>query len=349
MHYVRSRRIGIVAAAALVAVALSATAAYSLIPSSDGTIHACYEKMTGIVRIIDAESGRTCFRWEQPISWHQNGGSGGLTQVTSTDIVDGEVKTPDIAPGAVTPDKLSATYLTEADVTGLRAAVTGNTSAITQLQSDVTALQGSFSTLGSSVSTNTSDIAILKQWRTSLSAPAVTPDIDFSHILVPQQSITGAMLKDGDVGNLDLAQAAVTNAKLADGAVTPDKQTATAAEGTSSNVSASSSAVSVASVVITVNGAHKVLLNGQLQIACASACTVGTGFDVTLQLRRDDLANPIGLPWTIHVNSSSQLVPISFLDTTPANFNHAYTYSITAAGGSGATLQASLIAVDLGQ
>ena len=347
MRYVRSRRIGIVAAAALVAVALSATAAYSLIPSADGTIHACYEKTTGIIRVIDTESGRSCLRWEQPLSWDQHGSSGGLTQVISADIVDGEVKTPDIAPGAVTPDKLSATYLTEADVTSLRSAVTGNTSAISQLQSDVTALQGSFSTLTSSVSTNTSDIVALQQWKTSLSSSAVTPDIDFSHILIPQQSISGTMLKDGDVGNLDLGVAAVTSAKIADGAVTPDKQTAYAAEGTSTGVSGSSGSVSAASVAITVNGAHKVLLTGQVQIA--NAGTVGSGFDVTVQLRRDDSLTPIGLPWTIHVDSSSEFVPISFLDTTPSNGNHAYTYSITATGGSGATLQASLIAVDLGQ
>lgn len=348
MSHVRSRRIGILAGAALVAVALSSTAAYSLIPSSDGTINACYEKVTGIVRIIDAENGRNCFRWEQPISWHQNAGSGGgLTQVTSTDIVDGEVKTPDIAPGAVTPDKLSATYLTEADVTSLRAAVTGNTSAISELQSDVTALQGSFSSLSSSVSTNTSDIAALKQWKTSLSAPAVTPDIDFSHILVPEQSITGAMLKDGDVGNLDLAQAAVNNQKLADGAVTPDKQTANAAQGTASGVLASTTVpVSVVSTTIQMSGSHKVLLTGQLQIACASPCTVGSGFDVYASLLRNGTG--VGQTWTLNVNSPSQVLSLSFLDITPANSNYAYTYTLYVQATAGAKLQGSLIALDLG-
>jgi collagen triple helix repeat protein len=70
MRHIRSRRIVILAC---VAVALSAGVAYAAIPGSSGAINGCYEKRTGILRVIDAEAGKSCLSIETPISWNQKG------------------------------------------------------------------------------------------------------------------------------------------------------------------------------------------------------------------------------------------------------------------------------------
>ena len=50
--------------------------AYAAIPGSGGVISGCYEKKTGILRVIDAEAGKTCLSFETPISWNQKGPKG---------------------------------------------------------------------------------------------------------------------------------------------------------------------------------------------------------------------------------------------------------------------------------
>jgi hypothetical protein len=59
-----------------VAIAFGAGLAYAAIPGSDGVISACYEKRTGLLRVIDAEAGKQCLRFESPISWNQEGPKG---------------------------------------------------------------------------------------------------------------------------------------------------------------------------------------------------------------------------------------------------------------------------------
>ena len=61
------------AAALLVAVAGVATGA---IPGGGGVISGCYEKRTGILRVIDAEAGKRCVSIENSISWNQEGPPG---------------------------------------------------------------------------------------------------------------------------------------------------------------------------------------------------------------------------------------------------------------------------------
>ncbi len=47
---------------------------YAAIPSSESAvISGCYERNTGLLRVIDAQAGKTCTKWEVPISWSQNG------------------------------------------------------------------------------------------------------------------------------------------------------------------------------------------------------------------------------------------------------------------------------------
>ena len=63
----------------LVATAMLAGAAgvaLATIPGSNGVINGCYEKRIGILRVIDAEAGKTCTSFETPISWNQQGPKG---------------------------------------------------------------------------------------------------------------------------------------------------------------------------------------------------------------------------------------------------------------------------------
>lgn len=57
--------------------ALSGGAVWAAIPDSDsGVINGCYHKSLGILRVIDAEAGNRCTRWETPIRWNENGPQG---------------------------------------------------------------------------------------------------------------------------------------------------------------------------------------------------------------------------------------------------------------------------------
>jgi hypothetical protein len=58
-------------------IAITAGVSYAAIPnSSTGTINGCYEKRTGLLRVIDAEAGKKCLSFETPISWNQQGPKG---------------------------------------------------------------------------------------------------------------------------------------------------------------------------------------------------------------------------------------------------------------------------------
>ncbi len=70
----------IILAVAAVA-AIGAGAAYGSIPSSDGTIHGCYQFSGattdhGRLRVIDAQSGEACRYYEHPLNWAQQGPPG---------------------------------------------------------------------------------------------------------------------------------------------------------------------------------------------------------------------------------------------------------------------------------
>jgi hypothetical protein len=68
----------------LVVVGLAAAAgiAAAVIPSSDsGTISACYQRQSGVLRVIDAQGGGTCLPNESRISWSSGSASAGLSGV----------------------------------------------------------------------------------------------------------------------------------------------------------------------------------------------------------------------------------------------------------------------------
>lgn len=69
----RGPRVLVLAGAAL---ATTAGVAFATIPGSDGVINGCYEKRTGILRVIDTEAGKRCLSFETAISWNQGGTAG---------------------------------------------------------------------------------------------------------------------------------------------------------------------------------------------------------------------------------------------------------------------------------
>lgn len=72
---------------ALLALLIAASgAAVAAIPSSDGTITACRENRSGVVRIIDAEDGQTCSERETQLNW-KDGING---KVANSDLLDGQ-------------------------------------------------------------------------------------------------------------------------------------------------------------------------------------------------------------------------------------------------------------------
>lgn len=71
----RRRTLHIIGAGAVFAV-IAAGIGWAAIPGSDGVINGCYEKKTGILRVIDREAGKGCLSFETPISWNQKGQPG---------------------------------------------------------------------------------------------------------------------------------------------------------------------------------------------------------------------------------------------------------------------------------
>jgi hypothetical protein len=72
--HLRSRRLAVVAAAA-VAVLAAGGVSYAMIPSSGGVFTACVNK-AGKMRLIDPDAGATCRGNERQVTWNQTGPSG---------------------------------------------------------------------------------------------------------------------------------------------------------------------------------------------------------------------------------------------------------------------------------
>lgn len=53
-----------------------AAVAYAAIPDRGGVIHACYQKTTGALRVVDSEKDRGCTRAELGLVWNQTGPQG---------------------------------------------------------------------------------------------------------------------------------------------------------------------------------------------------------------------------------------------------------------------------------
>lgn len=60
------------------AIAVTAGVGFAAIPSSSGAVNGCYEKVTGILRVIDTDAGKSCKSFESPITWSVQGPAGAI-------------------------------------------------------------------------------------------------------------------------------------------------------------------------------------------------------------------------------------------------------------------------------
>jgi hypothetical protein len=70
------KRLALSALGVTLAGAVVAGIGWAAIPGADGVINGCYEKRTGILRVIDKEAGKSCLSFETPITWNQKGPAG---------------------------------------------------------------------------------------------------------------------------------------------------------------------------------------------------------------------------------------------------------------------------------
>jgi hypothetical protein len=82
-------------ALAALAVALGGVA-YATIPDSNGTIHGCYQKNDGALRVVDSTAG--CRSSEQAIDWNQQGTPGPPGSSVAYNEQAGEVTTDALTP-----------------------------------------------------------------------------------------------------------------------------------------------------------------------------------------------------------------------------------------------------------
>lgn len=69
----RAARLGVTTAALF---AVAGGIAYATIPDSGGTIHGCYQKNDGRLRVVDPSTGGSCGPSEQALNWSQVGPQG---------------------------------------------------------------------------------------------------------------------------------------------------------------------------------------------------------------------------------------------------------------------------------
>jgi hypothetical protein len=93
MSWIRRRRPSPAAAIALAALIVAlGGAAFAAIPDSNGTIHGCYQKTNGTLRVVDASSD--CRSSELGLDWNQKGPPGppgsGLTRLGQHFVASGD-------------------------------------------------------------------------------------------------------------------------------------------------------------------------------------------------------------------------------------------------------------------
>ena len=65
----RSIAVAVIAAAALAVAGIG----YATIPDSTGVVHGCFQKASGMLRVIDTGAGQTCRSDETTLTWNQTG------------------------------------------------------------------------------------------------------------------------------------------------------------------------------------------------------------------------------------------------------------------------------------
>ena len=69
-------RAAVFAAAALAVIGVVAGVAYATIPDGGGVIHACYQNLSGALRVIDTDAGDACHSSETALNFNQTGPQG---------------------------------------------------------------------------------------------------------------------------------------------------------------------------------------------------------------------------------------------------------------------------------
>jgi hypothetical protein len=172
--------------AAAVTVAVTTGVGYAAIPSSNGAVNGCYERITGILRVIDTDAGKRCKSFETPLAWNVQGPSGapGATGPKGDTGAKGEQGDPG-APGptysagsglelAGTEFRLGFDPATQAELDAANAARAAlqqqvgqlatqgqqQASHIAELQSDVAALESALAALRAQVGQLTAGISV---------------------------------------------------------------------------------------------------------------------------------------------------------------------------------------------
>jgi hypothetical protein len=73
MRLTRATPVGLLAVSLLV---VGGGVAVASIPNSNGTISACYGKVSGVMRVIDPAAGQACTKFEVALTLNQSGPTG---------------------------------------------------------------------------------------------------------------------------------------------------------------------------------------------------------------------------------------------------------------------------------
>jgi hypothetical protein len=147
--------------ATLATVALTAGVGYAAIPSSTGAVNGCYEKITGILRVIDRDAGKSCKSFETPIAWSVQGPSGppGAPGPKGDTGAQGDPGTPGPTYSAGSGLELSGTVFrlnfdpaTQSELDAANTARAALQQQVNQLAAQVAHLSSAISITGSSVS-----------------------------------------------------------------------------------------------------------------------------------------------------------------------------------------------------
>jgi uncharacterized protein YjbI with pentapeptide repeats len=336
-------------------VAFGAGLAYAAIPGTNAVINGCYEKRTGLLRVIDTEppASKKCTQWETPITWTQQYVAGeGLTLAGNVfSVADGSLKAADfstvdeegLTSDNIKNESLSGTDLENGTVTDgdvQDGSLTG-----TDLENDTVA---------------TTDVANESLTGIDLANESLT-GIDLEN-----ESLTGTDLENGSVATSDIQNESLEGTDIKDKSLSGDElangSVATAAlqANAASNevdfsehrVSPNDQPTTVASATITIPTAgsspadHRLLVIGQAMVDC---CANGR---VEWQLYIGALPGgpPLGQrPYEARFNGTF-IMSVSRLLTFPAG-EHTIALKVTNRSASGESIdveQGSLSVIDLG-
>jgi len=334
-------------------VVFGAGLAYAAIPGADAMINGCYEKRTGLLRVIDAEAGKKCTQWETPISWSRQYLAGeGLTLTGNVfSVADGSLKAADFSTvdeEGLTSDNIKNESLSGADLEN-DTVMTGdvkdeslsgedlenNSVATTDVENE--SLTG-IDLENDSVAT--SDIANESLTGTDLENGSVaTSDIEnesLSGTDIKDKSLSGDELANGSVATAALhANAASNEVDFSEYRVPPNNPPTTVASAT---------------IIIPTEGSspadHRLLVIGQALVDC---CVNGR-VEWQLYLGAGSGGPPFGQrPYEARFDGTF-IMSVSRLLTVPAG-EHTIALKVTNRSAPGELIdveQASLSVIDLG-